>query len=115
MSREETQSKTLRALGLCAKARRLIFGTPMVCEALKAQKDKIYLVLTPCDNSENTAKRLNDRCRYYGVRILPLKVNGEALARAVGKRAHVAALAITDENLCRLVESTLAENTLKES
>ena len=110
MSREETQSKTLRALGLCAKARKLIFGTPMVCETLKAQKNNVYLVLSPCDNSENTAKRLTDRCRFYGVRLVTLETDGATLARAVGKHTHVAALAITDENLCRLVENTMKES-----
>ena len=110
MSRDAMQDKTLRALGLCAKARRLIFGTPMVCEALKAQRETIYLVLSPCDNSENTAKRLSDRCSFYGVRLVVLNTDGETLARAVGKHAHVAALAITDENLYRLVENTMKEN-----
>lgn len=104
------QRGTLRALGLCAKARALIFGTPMVCEALKAQKNNVFLVLSPRDNSENTAKRLTDRCRFYGVRLVILDTDGETLARAVGKTSHVAALAVTDENLCRLVENTMNES-----
>ena len=47
--------KTLQALGLCAKARQLVLGTPMICDALKSKK-KPYLVLCASDNSENTAK-----------------------------------------------------------
>lgn len=97
---------TLRALGLCAKARRLICGTPMICEALRG-REKPRLVLSAFDNSENTQKKLSDKCAYYGVRLVSLSVGGEELSRAVGKQSRVAAVAVTDENLCRLVENTL--------
>ena len=102
--------KALRALGLCAKAGRLIHGTPMICEALKTKK-KPYLVVEASDNSENTAKRLDDRCAFYGVKKHRLEANGEQLARAVGKTGRVAAVAITDEQLCRLVCGTLEIGT----
>ncbi len=103
---------TLRALGLCAKARKLICGTPMICEALRGRV-KPYLVLSACDNSENTQKKLTDKCAYYGVRLWVLSVGGEELARAVGKHSRVAAVAVTDENLCRLVENTRKDDNGK--
>ncbi len=98
--------RTLRALGLCAKARKLIFGTPMVCDAMKAGKP-VFGVLCAGDNSENTVKRLSDRCRFYGVSLTVLKSDGEVLAGAVGKTGRLAAVAVTDENLYRLVSGTL--------
>ena len=104
----ETKQKTLQALGLCAKARRLVMGTPMVCESLRA-KEKPYAVFGASDNSENTDKRLSDRCAHYGVRLIRLSCDGDTLAAAVGKTGRVAAVAVTDENLCRLVENTLRE------
>ena len=95
--------KVLNALGLCAKARRLITGTPMVCESLRGAK-KPFLVLCAADNSENTAKKLNDKCSFYGVPLVTLDAPGALLANAVGKRGgQVAAVAVTDENLYRLV------------
>ncbi len=99
----------MRALGLCAKAGRLICGTEMVCEALKSRGKKVFLVIGASDNSENTAKRLRDRCAYYGVSLALPQVSGDELADAVGKRGRVAAAAITDEQLCRLVSGTLKE------
>ena len=93
--------KILHALGLCARARALICGTPMVCEALRNAK-KPYLVLEASDNSENTAKKLADKCSFYGVTLVRLPFDGDALARAIGKHARVAAGAINDENLCKL-------------
>jgi len=101
--------KTLQALGLCAKARRLVTGTPMICEALRG-KNKPYLVLCASDNSENTEKKLTDKTTFYGVPTVKLDCNGEALAAAVGKKSRVAAVAVCDENLSKLVESTLGKN-----
>ena len=98
----------LRSLGLCAKARAVVFGTPMICESL-AGKRKPYLVIGASDNSENSAKRLRDKCTFYGVRLAVCDVSGEELAHAVGKTGHLAAVAVTDANLCRLVEKHLAD------
>ena len=98
----------LRALGLCSKARKIIFGTPMICESL-AGKHKPYLVVCAADNAENTAKRLRDRCAFYDVRLAVCESNGEDLAHAVGKTGHLAAVAVTDENLSRLVEKYLSD------
>ena len=102
--------KTLRSLGLCARARGLIFGTPMICEALQSRK-KPRLVVCADDNSANTAKRLSDRCAFYEVPLVLLKCDGERLAHAVGKSGRLAAVAICDENLCRLVCGTLDTKT----
>ena len=102
--------KTLSALGLCAKARGLIVGTPMICEALKNRKKEVFSVLCASDNSNNTAKRLADRCAYYGVRLEALDADGDMLGKAVGKSGRVAAVAVTDENLWRMVEKALRKD-----
>lgn len=104
----EINEKLLRALGLCAKARRLICGTPQVCEALRGRQ-KPYLVLEAAGNSENTSKRIADKCTYYGVRLIRLTVDGDTLSQTIGKSGRVAAVAITDENLCKLLLGTCDE------
>lgn len=101
------RGNVLGALGICAKAGRLICGTPLICEALKAKK-QIFLVVEASDNSENTQKRLRDRCEFYGVKKVRLECDGDALAKALGKSGRVAAAAITDEQLCRLVTEKLS-------
>ncbi len=100
------REKLLASLGLCRKAGKLICGTPLVCDALGSGK-KPFLVVCASDNSENTAKRLRDKCAFYGVPLVLSSVEGEALARALGKGARVAAVAVTDQNLCRLVNAAL--------
>ncbi len=104
----QPQQKTLHALGLCAKARKLISGTPMVCEALRGAK-KPCLVLEAAGNSQATAKRIADKCAYYGVLHIRAEIDGETLASAIGKTGRVAVVAITDENLYRLVYGTLKQ------
>jgi ribosomal protein L7Ae-like RNA K-turn-binding protein len=108
MAEKESITAVLSALGLCAKAGKLICGTPLICEALKAKK-QIFLVVETSDNSENTQKRLRDRCAFYGVTKHRLNVDGETLARALGKNSRTSAVAITDEQLCRLVLGKLKE------
>lgn len=105
---ERSHAKTLNALGLCAKARRLVCGTPMVCEALRGAK-KPYLVVEAAGNSAATAKRIADKCAFYAVERIRLEIDGEMLATAIGKSGRVAVVAITDENLCRLVRGTIKQ------
>ena len=108
MSDEQKVQRTLQALGLCAKAGKLVCGTELICEALRGRR-KPLLVLEAADNSENTAKRLRDRCDFYGVPRIRLTASGELLARSLGKSGRVAAAAVTDAQLCRLVMGTLEQ------
>ena len=96
----------LHALGLCARARALVMGTPMVCDAMRTAK-KPTLVLVASDASDNTKKRLADKCAYYGVPLVTLPQISTDLAHAVGKASGLAAVGLTDENLCRLVRGAL--------
>ncbi len=101
-----SRTPLLHALGLCARARALIYGTPMVCEAMRTAK-KPRLVLVASDVSENTQKRLDDKCAYYGVEQIVLPLGSADLAHAVGKASGLAAVGLTDENLCRLTRGAL--------
>ena len=108
--KSEANREVLFALSLCAKARKLIYGVPMVCEALKKQKT-VMAVISAADNSPNSAKRLSDRCTYYGVPLYTLNIDGDTLSTAVGKSGRLAALAVTDQNLWQLVFSKLPQDT----
>ncbi len=96
----------LRALGLCRKAGKIIIGTEAVCKALREPK-KPFAVFAANDNSENTEKRLRNQCGSHGVPLYRVPASGAELARALGKSAHTAAAAVTDENLCQLAVGKL--------
>ena len=95
----------LSTLGLCVRARRVIFGVPMICEAMRrGGKDAPRLVLEAADTSNNTHKKITDKCTHYGVSCLRLSCDGATLARALGKSAVLAAVAITDERMAEMVK-----------
>ena len=99
------EKKLLSALGLCARAGKLTFGVPMICEALKkGGKEGLKIVLEASDTSENTHKRISDRCGYYKVQLIRLKADGIGLAMAVGKSSSLGAVAVSDEQFCRLIK-----------
>ena len=102
----------LGIIGLCRGAGRAVIGVPMICEELKRKAEigtsmDVY-VIEASDTSENTHKRITDRCAYYNARHIRIKSDCEALGRAVGKGA-VAAVMINDQNFCRALEKKLGE------
>ena len=99
------EARLLSSLGLAARAGAVIIGVPLICAAMKKGTDKApKTVFEASDSSDNTHKRLCDRCAFYGVKRVRLGCDGMALAAALGKTSTVAAVAVTDENLCRLAE-----------
>ena len=99
------EQKLLGSLGLCARARKIIFGVPMICEAMrKGGKNSPLLIVEASDTSDNTHKKIADKAAYYKVRTVRLNCDGATLALALGKTSSLAAVAITDEQMCRMVE-----------
>ena len=104
-NRSAAEAKLLGALGLCARARKLIFGVPMICDALrKGGKDFPIIIFEASDTSENTHKRIADKSAYYKVRTVRMDCDGATLALALGKTSSLAAVAITDVQMARMVE-----------
>ena len=103
MSESESKKELLLALGLCARARKLIFGTDMVCDRLRSDASQIKLVIEASDTSDNTHKKINDKCAYYGARIVRINADAMEIGRATGKKRQVAVLAINDGALAELI------------
>ena len=102
---KESTKKILSSLGLCAKAGKLIYGVPMVCEALrKGGASKPALVIESSDTSDGTHKKIADKTAFYQVRLVRIDCDGATLASALGKTASLAAVAIKDEKMCSIVE-----------
>ena len=105
---EKRQEHLLSSLGLCVRARRVIFGVPMICEALRrGGPDAPILVLEAADTSDGTHKKITDKCTHYGVEHVRLSCDGAALAHALGKSAMLAAVAITDARMAEMVRQHL--------
>ena len=99
MSAPRAEEKLLSTLGLCARARKLVMGTPMVCEAMRGGKSPVLAVIEASDTSENTHHKLVSKCAYYRVPLYRIPADTARLAHAVGKTGAVAAVGITDGSL----------------
>ena len=89
------KARLLGLIGLCRRAGKTVLGTPRVCEEL-AKKKKPPLVLYSEAASPATKKRVESKCRFYGVEAIALPVSTGELAHLLGKTGDLAALAVTD-------------------
>ena len=77
----------------------------MICEALKkGGAGKPALIIEASDTSDGTHKKIADKAAFYGVRVVRIDCDGATLASALGKTSSLAAVAITDEQMCRMAE-----------
>ena len=100
---ERSEQGMLSRLGLCVRAGKVLFGVPQICEAMRSGKNPPLVVFEAADTSENTHKRITDKCQYYNVTQIRLSCDGETLAAALGKSAVLGAIAVTDQRMCDMV------------
>ena len=98
--------RLLGAIGLCRRAGKLICGVPLICTELR-KSSQVQAVLAASDVSDNTKKKLNDKCKFYGVTLIWLPYTADQLAAAVGKDAPIGAVAITEARLWQSVKNHL--------
>ena len=103
---QNNTEKLVGLLGLAARAGKLVYGTPMVCDALKDKK-KIYYVFRAQGCSDNTHKRIGDRCKYYGVELIDVELDICEFARRLGKSGELAAVALTDASFAQGIKKVL--------
>ncbi|WP_170008728.1 YlxQ family RNA-binding protein [Bacillus fonticola] len=91
-------------LGLAYRARKVVSGEELVIGEVR--KRKVSLVLLSSDASENTVKKVTNKCTSYGV---PLRrvADRESLGNAIGKPARVV-VGVTDkgfgDSLCKRLD-----------
>lgn len=101
------EKKLLANLGLCVRAGKVIFGVPMICDAMRRESEGTMTVFEASDTSENTHKRIADKCKFYQIKHIQLPCSGTVLAAALGKTAHLAAIAVTEPSMSAMAEKYL--------
>ncbi len=96
----KTDERLLRFLGLARRAGKTVHGTPLICTALATKKPPC-LVIMSLGASQNTQKKLKNKCSFYNVPLLTVEADTDVLAHAVGKSGDMAAVAVTDEGFAR--------------
>ncbi|KIL35325.1 50S ribosomal protein L7ae [Cohnella kolymensis] len=94
-----TANKVLSRLGLAMRAGKLASGEEIVMKAIRSGEAK--LVLLAGDASENTGKKIADKCASYGI---PLRIGftRQELGAAVGKPERVI-FAVTDKGFADML------------
>ena len=109
-SGNDTERRVLAYLGFAARARKIVAGVPLLCQAM--QRGGAYaplVVLEARDTSDHTHKRVCDRTAFYGVPAFRLSRSTAELAHAIGKRdGAVAAVGVTDTELASAILALLA-------
>lgn len=93
-------NKFLSNLGLAMRAGKVVTGAEFVTEAVRSGAAKLVIVAE--DVSENTLKKLSDKCNTYQVPLLKYGDRNE-LGASIGKETR-AVLAVTDAGFARLLK-----------
>ncbi|WP_042356233.1 YlxQ family RNA-binding protein [Bacillus rubiinfantis] len=90
-------------LGLANRARKIISGEELSIKEIRSGKAK--LILLSKDASQNTMKKITDKCNSYHI---PLKMveNRHLLGQAIGKEARVV-VAVLDDGFAKKLEQLL--------
>ena len=97
--------RALSMIGLCKKAGRLTSGVPLVCDAVR--EGRAFLTVYASGASENSVKRVTDKCKSYDTLVMSVDVTPEELAKWVGKSGAVAAVAILDRGFAEAIAKIL--------
>jgi ribosomal protein L7Ae-like RNA K-turn-binding protein len=88
-------------LGLMQRARQLITGEELVVKSI--QSKKAHLVIIAADASDNTMKKVTDKCHYYSIPYVVLE-NRFIIGQAIGKAERVT-VAILDKGFANKFRS----------
>lgn len=93
------QNKLLSLTGLAMKAGKVVSGEFTTEKSVKTGKASLVIIAE--DASDNTKKKFQNMCSFYGVPIC-FAGNREALGKAVGKEFR-ASLAVLDDNFTKAI------------
>ena len=97
--------KFLSMLGLSRRAGKVIIGTPLVTSTLPSGKVKI--VFYTSDASENTKKRITDKCKFYNTNCIMVEIASEKIGKMVGMNAPVCVIGVTDDNFSKQLNALI--------
>ncbi|WP_163101543.1 YlxQ family RNA-binding protein [Peribacillus alkalitolerans] len=97
------QPQWMSLLGLANRARKLISGEELVIKEVRNGKAK--LVILSNDASNNTEKKITDKCSYYNVPVVKVEDRTQ-LGHAIGKDARVV-IAVLDEGFANKLRTLL--------
>ncbi|WP_203332658.1 YlxQ family RNA-binding protein [Planococcus beigongshangi] len=101
----DTKQQILQILGLATRARMTITGEELTINEVRRGNAKLVIVAE--DASENTSKKLQDKCSHYGADIQIFGTRAE-IGHAIGKEERVV-MAVTDAGFAKKLMSLFDE------
>ena len=96
------ENKVCGLLGMAERARKLSTGDAVLTD-IKSKKAK--LVIVAADASDNTKKKISDKCEYYGVPLVYIE-SSVLLSQAIGKFNRMA-VAVNDGGFAKSIKTCL--------
>lgn len=78
--------KALNMLGMATRAGKIITGEGLVLQAVRSQKVKLVFVAN--DASDNTRKKLTDKCSYYAIPCT-MEFSQMEISQAIGRNRMI--------------------------
>lgn len=81
--------KILNLLGMAQRAGKLVTGEDLSLKEIRNEQAKLVIVAT--DASENTIKRISDKCQYYEIPVAVRFTKAE-ISHAIGKERTISTI-----------------------
>jgi ribosomal protein L7Ae-like RNA K-turn-binding protein len=94
------KSKFLSQLGLTMRAGKLVTGDEGVFKAIRSGEAKLVIIAE--DASENTSKKFQDKCQFYGIPLMQMGSKVE-LGGSIGKEMRVI-LGVLDGGFAQMLQ-----------
>ena len=96
-------NKALNTIGICKCANKISYGETLI----KDIKNHIVDIVVIClDTSENSKKKIIDKCSYYSCEYV-IAFSQQEICKAIGREALVSAIGIKDSNLAKKFKENL--------
>lgn len=99
-------NKSLNTLGICKCAGKISYGETLLKDI---KNKKICLVVVANDASDNSKKKIIDKCTFYKCEYL-VCLDKESITKAIGRIDLVSAVGIKDHNLSKKFKENLERN-----
>ena len=96
-------NKVLNTLGICTCARKISYGETLLKEI---KNKKVYFVVVASDASDNSKKRIIDKCKFYKCEYSVI-LDKASITKAIGRIDLVSAVGIKDYNLVKKLKENI--------
>ena len=90
-------NKALNTLGLCKCAGKISYGETLLKDI---KNKKVYLVVVASDASDNSKKKIMDKCNFYKCECV-VCLDKISITKSIGRSDLVSAVGIKDYNLSK--------------